>query len=119
MSPAVAIWNRHSTGGDIKPPLHGGLLAFFQGLGDETDLINTRASSDVDDFRHIGERQRGITLHERHPVAARLENLLEALAEFTDVDGVLIDLNPPAGIDRHNDDMGKDIRIDLASLGLG
>jgi hypothetical protein len=69
----------------------------------QANLIDSRTFGDVDHFDDVGEEQVGICVHENGAVVAGLEDFLEAIAEETKLDVILVDLDEARIVDRHND----------------
>src|ERR1039457_5566628 len=73
------------------------LLTCFNLGGDEADVVDARATHDVDGPRDLGELDVVITFYESDLVSALLENFEETRAEIIPVARVLIDQHFSAG----------------------
>ena len=86
----------------------------------ETDVIDSRATHDVDGSRNLGELDIIITLHKSDLVGASLENIGEARTEIIPVALILIDHKLSAVHDLNHDRavIGR-LRLCIWRRGLG
>ena len=74
-----------------------------QFLGNQSNLVNAGAFSDVDDLCDLAEWQRRIPLHEHYSFVSGFEDVFETASQTPQIRGLLVDLDPSFSIDGNDD----------------
>src|SRR5262249_8747596 len=79
-------------------------------FGHQTNLVDPGTFRDVDNLSYVVKQKIRITLNEGCTVTACLEHFLQPVAKIPDFDFILVDLDLPRLVDRHNDGLVGRIR---------